>query len=340
MWTDRYGSSVLHILCQARTCDRKLLVAVKSILRLSPEQVAWPNVGTWTPLHFAVEKRLETEALSTSLALQLIRACPSAVSVKTSGFKTKTPFAIACEADADYSVLKAMLKINPSLSSEPFIKRDAYSDSYTVAEYPLQVLWKNRSAETEAKMALLLRAAHMNQVDDRDAADSRKFSNSSTARPFHILHAACSVRCPRDYFLQILRLHPDQVNTPDAFGLYPLHYAVRYASRSDVSAYMQFVIEALLEQSSAATNVADADGRLPLHIAIENNGTWHKSGIRELVYANPNALRQADPLHGLLPFIASAESAAKSRLHLSTTFELLLAAPEMVMAGKRSCREK
>jgi ankyrin repeat protein len=137
--------------------------------------------------------------------------------------------------------------------------------------------------------------------------------------------------------LQILRLHPDQVDSPDALGLYPLHYAVRHASRSDVSAYTQFVIEALLERSSEATSVADADGRLPLHIAIANKGTWHKSGVRELVLANPSALRRADPLHGLLPFMASATSAAKSRLHLSTTFELLLAAPDMVMARKGPC---
>jgi ankyrin repeat protein len=102
---------------------------------------------------------------------------------------------------------------------------------------------------------------------------------------------------------------------------------------------MQFVIESLLEESSEATNVADTDGRLPLHVAIANSGTWHKSGIRELALANPSVLRIADPQTGLLPFMASATSAAKSRLHLSTTFELLLAAPEMATIGKQSHRK-
>src|SRR3569832_79836 len=133
LWTDRYGSTALHILCQARTYDRRLLHAVSAILYQAPEQVAWSNAGTWTPLHFAVEKRLETEPLSTNLSLRLIQACPQAVSIKTqTGAKTKTPFHIACEADADIRVLQAMLHIHPFLASEPFVPPSSYLDSYTL----------------------------------------------------------------------------------------------------------------------------------------------------------------------------------------------------------------
>jgi hypothetical protein len=361
-WNDRYGSTALHILCQARYVDLPLLAAVDAILRVSPEQVGWANVATWTPLHFAVEKRLAwgNDRNTAVLILRLIRACPSAVSLRThSGFKTKTPFHIACEADADYFVLKAMLTINPALATEPYVRTDAYS----VVENPLQLLWKNYKysshqnqnhsnnnqnnlnnpnnpnpnnhnnrnhrvqQQTKDKMALLLKAAHYGTVRTHLPAHST----------FRLLNAACSVRCPRDYFKLVLQEHADQIYELDEDGLLPLHYAVRNAS-TDAQAYTQFVVEALLEVYPKGASIPDAVmGRLPLHVAVSDTlMTWHKGGVRELTYSCPNALRRRDPVTGLVPFLASASVANKSRLHLSTTFELLLAAPEMVVQSQVS----
>jgi hypothetical protein len=348
-WTDRYGSTALHILCQARAVDDPLLAAVDAILRVTPEQVAWANVATWTPLHFAVEKRLawgsRNDRNTTALILRLIGACPSAVSVRThSGFKTKTPFHIACEADADYAVLKAMLTINPALATEPYVKKDVCV--YSVVENPLQLLWKNhitnhsaaaainsnihsnnhnslrfqQQQQTKEKMALLLKAAHYGPV-----------RTSPAGRTFRLLNAACSVRCPRDYFTLILQEQSDQIQQLDELGLLPLHYAVANAS-ADAQAYTHFVVEALLEAYPRAASIPDSAGRLPLHVAVSDTlMTWHKGGVRELTFCCPNALRRRDPANGLVPFLASASVANKSRLHLSTTFELLLAAPEMVL---------
>lgn len=327
LWTDRYGSTALHILCQARSVDRRLIKAVDAILALNPEIVSWANIATWTPLHFAVEKRLVWGGgdCSAALILRLIRAFPSAVSVRTqNGFKTKTPFHIACEADADFIVLKAMLTINPALATEPFVKRDIYS----VAENPLQLLWKNnpyanppsRPGRTKEKMALLLQAAHYGTVSHNPN--------------FRLLNAACSVRCPRDYFTQVLQEYEEQIDQPDENGLYPLHYAVKNAC-ADSQSYTQFVVESLLSHCAHAASVKDKDGRLPLHVAVSDTlMTWHKGGVRELTFAYPNALRQVDPVDGLVPFLASATAANKSRLHLSTTYELLLAAPEIVQRRK------
>ena len=372
-WSDRYGSTALHILCQARTCDKHLLQAVSSIVAVAPEQVGWPNAATWTPLHFAAEKRFETnEHWSTCLLLKLIRACPQAVSVQThSGFKTKTPFGIACEADADLRVLTAMLRINPSLACEPFVQRQKYLDSYTMAETPLQILWKHQSLHTKDKMALLLQAAHTGTVPEETmgggggghggghghgpraphhcgrgtSSSSSSLSSPSSSPtppplppPFYILHAACSVRCPREYFSQLLLEHADQISLPDHFGLYPLHYAVGHSPHGSGSSshesspvYTQFVIESLLKICPQAAQVTETTtNRLPLHMALETLQTWHKTGLYELVYCYPDALRRPDPMTGLVPFLASATAATKSRLHLSTTYELLLAAPEMI----------
>jgi len=274
---------------------------------------------TWTPLALTTGRRL---VYATALILRLIQACPEAVSVRThSGFKTKTPFHIACEADSDYQVLKVMLSINPKLATEPFVKTDVYS----VTENPLQLLWKhkNHPVETNAKMALLLKAAHYGTV-----------RTLPEGRPFRILNATCSVRCPRDYFSQILHENITQVAQADENGLYPLHYAVKNAL-ADSQSYTQFVVECLLDACPKAASIPDKEGRLPLHVAVlDTLMTWHKGGVRELTYSYPNALRKADPSSGLVPFLASAEAATKSRLHLSTTYELLLAAPEMVQAWR------
>ncbi|ACI65371.1 predicted protein [Phaeodactylum tricornutum CCAP 1055/1] len=334
MWTDRHGSTALHILCQARIVDGALLDAVQSILQVSPEQVAWGNVGTWTPLHFAVEPRLLPSSAwyTRKLILRLIEACPEAVSVPTkNGFKTRTPFHIACEANADIRVLKAMLAIDPSLATRPFVKFDAYS----VTENPLQLVWKNRNkgfahaaTAREEKMALLLHAAYHGTVP-----------TSSRQQPyFRLLTAACTVRCPRDYFTQILCTHIGDVSKCDALGNFPLHYAVASAV-PEGHVYTQFVIQALLSVSTYAASQPNADGRWPLHVAVyDTHLTWHKGGVRELAFAFPEALRKVDVLSGLVPFLASAERAVYTRLNLSTTYELLLAAPEMVQAIRKTNR--
>jgi len=440
LWIDRYGSTCLHILCQARSnVDDALLRAVRAIVKHRPDVVAWPNVATWTPLHFAVEKRcmscsysslgassqsnnnssyarkqqqqqqqrrsilpstfdsasrsnyastrdattvvtndssesrrsvVESRrrnsqssgpmCTSTRLVLLLIEACPSAVSVRTkTGFKNcfKTPFHIACEADADYRVLRAMLSIHPSLAVQPFVTSADVMLLYqhhNAVENPLQLLWRNNHQHYNSsrsnisnhqghhhhgdkalkeKMALLLEAAHMGTVH-------RSLDHDGNP-PFRLLNGACSVRCPRDYLALVLKDHADQICEKDERGLLPLHYAVRNAEGLESQTYTQFVIDSLLEACPEAAAVKDEHGRLPLHVAVGDVGlTWHKGGVQELALGYTDALRTFDPQSGLVPFLQSAVHAIHSRLHLSTTLELLLAAPEMVQPTQAAQRRQ
>jgi len=325
-------------MCQAPDVTESLLEAVKAVLRASPSHlIISQNRATCTPLHYAAGKRMiwgGGDDRGTELVLLLLKHGPEAVSVRTSsGSKAgRTPFHIACEANADSRVLKAMLLINPRLATEPYVKKDVYS----VAAHPLQLLWNSRAdanrrgptssttstttSTTHEKMALLLRAAHYGTVDDT-------FHQGS---PVLLLHAACSVRCPQDYFLQLLEQHRDQISTRDERGLLPLHYAIEHAS-VESQPYTQFVVESLLQAYPQAASVPNIEGRLPLHVALmDSKLTWHKGGIQEIVFAFPEALRIPDPINGLPPFLASAYHAIKSMLHLSTTFELLRTAPELM----------
>jgi hypothetical protein len=327
-WADHYGSTALHILCQVRQINRTLLEAVEAIVQHDPSLIGLPNQSTCTPLHYAAEKRLiwgtDGTIGATELVLILLKYYPQAVLLRTrTGIKAgKTPFHIACEANADARVLKAMLMIHPGLATEPFVKKDVYS----IAENPLQILWSHESNHrnnnnTREKMALLVRAAHYGTIDDAFHQDSK----------IRLVSAACSVRCPQQYFLQLLQQHEDQVYELDEpRNLLPLHYAVLNAS-VDSQPYTQFVLESLLDYYPEAAAVPDEQGRLPLHVALmDSKLTWHKGGIQELVYAYPSALGVLDPVHQMLPFLASACHAIESMLHLSTTYELLRAAPDVI----------
>ena len=317
-WVDQYGSTALHILCRSQNIGDALLHAADGILAANSNIAGQPNGSTWTPLHLACEQRLmwRNDIMTEPLVLKLIDACPEAVSTRLqSGFKAKTPFHIACENDASLDVLTAMLRVDPKLATQPYTQNELYS------EQPLQILWnsltKNHRQPNTLKMEVLLRAAYCGTVVDDDAN-------------FRILPAACSIRCPRDYVSHILSTYPDQISVPDSHGLLPLHHTIKSADQQS-ALYTDFLIEELVTEFPDAASMPMERGVLPLHTLIaDREMTWHKGGVRHVVLAFADALRKADPRSGLFPFMTSAMHATQSRMHLSTTYELLRAAPEVI----------
>ena len=75
---------------------------------------------------------------------------------------------------------------------------------------------------------------------------------------------------------------------------------------------------------------------LAIHVLIGDRGCTSKDGgIQRLVQAYPNSLRIPDPRSGLVPALASAEVAIQSRMHLSTTYDLLRAAPDVIATANQ-----
>jgi ankyrin repeat protein len=335
VWEDHYGSTALHVLCRSENIgEESLLHAVDAILKEAPFLAGRPNCQTWTPLHLACEKRLlwRTSISTDEMVLKLIAACPAAVSRKLeTGFKAKTPFHISCEVNASIDVLRAMLRINPRLATQPYIEKDTM---YATVDTPLQLLWsairKERVTTTDqhhlSKMALLLQAAFYGTVDEDDLEID-----------FSIVTAACSIPCPREYMEQVLSsTHSQQVSQLDQKGYLPLHFAIM-AAQEDSPSYTNYLMERLLEEypEAASTPFGQSSSVLPLHVLIaDRRMTWHKGGVQHLALASANVLRIPDPRSRLVPFLASAEHATtNSRLHLSTTYELLRAAPEVIRGG-------
>ena len=340
-WADRYGSTALHILCCSRQVGDPLWRAIDSILSRDPRLVRRPNEASWTPLHLACEKRLlwRTNVATGDLVLKLIDACPEAVTMRLqTGYKAKTPFHIACETNADIRVLRAILRVAPSLATQSYYKKDSGDRTRhtKVNETALELLWNaqlkdqrpSSLEESLAKMEPLLRAAFCGTIMDGDTFASG---------PFPIVCAACHVRCPRAYLSHILTIHSRNIAIPNPeTGLLPLHYAILSADEADQTAYTGTLIEWLVEEYPQAALVPFRPGShvMPLHVLIVDRGmTWHKGGVQPLALAATEVLTIADPRSGLVPALESAIYAYLSRIHLSTTYELLRLAPEVLQSG-------
>jgi hypothetical protein len=170
-----------------------------------------------------------------------------------------------------------------------------------------------------------------------------------------VVHALARTACPREVALLAMKLYPGEVMERDSLGNLPLHVACRYEGA-------ETVMHCLLNQAS----ILDAHGRLPLHIALLSGKTWHH-GIANLWNACPQYGGTRDLITGLPAFLLAAlpdpavvqratkrlaadmcgslwrfmPTASQKRamedakanvdlLHLSTVFEVLRAAPNVL----------
>ncbi len=340
-WTDRYGSTALHVLCCSCQLGSPLERAIDSIIQQDPSLVGQPNEASWTPLHLVCEKRLlwRTNIETVDLILRLVAACPSAVSVRLQGgFKAKTPFHTVCETNGASNVLRAMLSVNPSLAIQVSPPPSNRPMSLTVSQTPLELLWSTQQKDQEPtqlgnsfeKMEVLLRAIYWGNI-----MEMKDYIFTQTSFP--IVCAVCSIRCPRDYVSRILSIHSQQISIPDPkTGYLPLHYAIMSAEEADTTAYTSFLMEQIIEEYPEASQVPFRHGGkvLPLHVLVADRGmTWHKGGVQQLALASVDVLTRPDPRSRLVPALESASHAHTSRMHLSTTYELLRLAPQVLQAG-------
>ena len=352
-WVDTYGSTALHILCQARDVTRELLGAVAVCVQVLPEAVQWANAATWTPLHFAVFQQSQGK-YRVQLILLLLRVCPEALSVRAvCGYKSKSAFHFACELNADFAVLHAMLHMDPLLATGSYLspkqqrlqERQQNQPSHyqlhaLASETPLHILYK--SGSSCRKMALLLEAAVTGQV--RDLQQRRRVViHRAVSNQFRLVHAACRINdLPRAYFLQLLNDHADALLQRDEHGYLPLHLVLTAVQpfSGPPSPYQQFALQELLERSPRAAQIPSVEtGLMPLHMAVQHGWSWEQA-CRELVVCdNATALRIPDRNTGLLPFQGAAAVALSSTITSATTattiYELLRAAPDLLHRSER-----
>lgn len=163
----------------------------------------------------------------------------------------------------------------------------------------------------------------------------------------NLLHSACSLSLPKGPRLPlpvlelILWLHPEQLLTPDEKQNLPLHYVLSPSSsfsKADAAScdsWKEFV-ENLLSAAPESVQVADGNGRMPLHVALDsrhNNALTttpeiHLSRqhdiIQQLVELYPESIDIRDPESQLYPFMMAAACPSPS---LDSVFFLLHRSP-------------
>ncbi|KAG7373930.1 ankyrin repeat domain protein [Nitzschia inconspicua] len=349
-----HGDTALHVMCRLTKCPIFLIRVVDAILVVDPTMAGRPNQLGFTPLHFACLNLGSINYIDRpdweNVVLKLITAYPAAVTRQLPrNLQSKTPFHLACAANASASVLTAMLTVSPTLAVQPFLQ---VSETST-AGYPLFLLWNAvESSDDWSKMELLLRAATGAPIIRTHQRQQYPPSNSSNSGPntdgpddlFDVLNAACRTNpCPRDYLSLLLQRFPNRASWTDLEGLLPLHHVILNARKNWKDGTEKFLIQRLLQLYPTGASCPFTHHRdpplLPLQYLIsDSEANWPEYGISELIDAYPEALRIPDPRTGLVPALASAPFAIHSRLHLTATYKLLLISPEVFETWSRNKR--
>jgi ankyrin repeat protein len=161
-------------------------------------------------------------------------------------------------------------------------------------------------------LLLLLKAGYHNTTSDELPGNV----------PFRALHAAAGLKVPNELISLLIRLFPGQLREVDEeHGWTPLHVEAAGPHKSRDKIDSPTGLEMLAQAYPDAARVLDRNGKLPLHLALEHDKTW-KFGVKELVEAEPLALRIAVGYSGMYPFELAASG---RRADINTVYELLRA---------------
>lgn len=114
---------------------------------------------------------------------------------------------------------------------------------------------------------------------------------------FCIVHAAVGLGCcPPDLLRYVIETRPDEVRMADESGRLPLHHAASAPTLlGNGSGYhAKFVMDELLYAFPDGAAYANADGKLPLRIAIEAEKSWIGGGVKSLYDVYPDAMEQLE----------------------------------------------
>ena len=209
------------------------------------------------------------------------------------------------------------------------------------------------------KTELLLRAAVHGSLEASTALRGEAASWTASGERntvFRAVHAAAAVDCPRQIVKIATKVYPSQLEELDEQGRIPLTIAavtpafkVRDLSdegylledrvHGDVSQYdgvndaeqvgpnslYPSVIEILVTAAPETARFLDADGRLPLQLAIASGKKW-TTGVKSLLEAYPDAIMLRDPVTNLYPFMLAG---TVKKGGCTTIFELLRSNPSL-----------
>ncbi|KAL7531850.1 hypothetical protein ACHAXR_004272 [Thalassiosira sp. AJA248-18] len=155
--------------------------------------------------------------------------------------------------------------------------------------------FKNAAVNTFNVIELLLRQPHVEHHTQNDLL---------------VHNAVRAGSCPPDLLRYVVETNLEAVAKTDSKGNLPLHYAAGYYDANAFSAtasqtylappkfkapesYSKYVIDELLYAYPEGAGATNADGVLPIVLAIESGKKWIGGGIRSLHEAYPLGIEQA-----------------------------------------------
>lgn len=151
-----------------------------------------------------------------------------------------------------------------------------------------------------------------------------------------IIHAAAFCSVPRCILNMAVRMYPDELTEKDENGDTPLSILLSrpkpckstcgWGRSDDIRLQDAREIEAMdmmqtiLWADPAAAAVPSLNGRLPLHLAIDNGLNW-ADGIQDIFKANPSAVLVRDPITRLFPFMQASIKTSDNQVDTCTQEE-------------------
>ena len=156
--------------------------------------------------------------------------------------------------------------------------------------------FKNAAVNTFHVIEALLTPAGGDVADDEVDEGGR----------FLVRNAVRADSCPPDLLRYIVETNLEGVADADSRGNLPLHYAAGYdrvaagaagaaeGTPGPPESHSKYVIDELLYAHPEGASVENADGTLPIVLAIESGKKWIGGGIRSLHEAYPDGIERAN----------------------------------------------
>lgn len=301
-------SSVLTPLYQAVSAGASLDV-IQSLVQSDPSSVGRRNGGGLTPLHCAIE-RYDTPV---SVLMFLLESRPSTAAQKCMrGF---TPIDLLwkryVEPDSYRSdeVKERAARLRGSMEQATNVDMEGpQSDEVTgtVAE------WRQARANIFLQDVPELRSfwGMITMFIYAACHGTTRMADDARVR---LVHDAVSMHCSPILVRFCAALFPHELmEQEEVTGQTPLHIAAETGSQEN--------LRALLELEPRAVTLANADGKFPLHLAIQAQLSW-EGALDRLVAAWPHSLTIVDPTTGLLPAMVATDCST------DVIFNLLYANP-------------
>jgi hypothetical protein len=317
------GQTPLHLICQD---PRTSIEAVRASLEEYPGVAKIADVYGRTAIFYALKRGCLPEVVQLVFV-----AYPTGVVMRD--FCGESGLYLLYHPSKHPRILKSILSQQPSLAlhrSNSFSNKELVHQVCDPWTNTLDLLTPASDDASWIKLVITVQAAHRARFHETHAG-----VDVDEMKDDDLLHMALELQLSPTLIYHFARLYPEQARRPmpPRVGLLlPLQYVVqqtRFATDKGTSSLIRLLIQECPEAVTLPCLGGGGQSMRLLKVALSNNFRW-SNGVKELVYACPEALHEPDPVSNLLPFMMASVAAlttAGIEGDVNTVFCLLREAP-------------